>query len=452
MYESAIFLFNRDLRIQDNECLLNAVTSCKIVYPIFIFTPEQVINNKYINYRSISFMAESLLELAGQLPLCFFQGPTINILEKLIKSHKIKAIYNNIDVTPYAIKRSKKIKDLCKKYNIDFVQGDDVFMGRHTKLTKSNGQPYLKFTPFYNNAVSKINHEQVIKFRHTNMHPISSRNTNIPKKYITDKQQIFIPGRRAAESALNKYVKSSSTYSSTRDYPAKNSTTHLSAYLHFGIIGPNEIATALKGHKNHKDIVRQLLWREFYLYIIWMHHTDYTKQSLTIRANNKIKWQSSGTNLAKWCAGQTGCPLVDAGMRELNLTGYMQNRMRMIVAMYLTFYLRIDWRHGEKYFAQNLTDYDYCNNLGGWLWSTGWEVYSNEYYRVFSMQSQMKRFDPNAEYVKKWVPELKDISPKDIYNWDPKKYPKVKYAKPIIDDLDSARKVGIAMYKNAHNK
>jgi deoxyribodipyrimidine photo-lyase len=141
-------------------------------------------------------------------------------------------------------------------------------------------------------------------------------------------------------------------------------------------------------------------------------------------------------------------------MRELNETGYMQNRLRMIVAMYLTFYLQIDWRFGELYFAQNLVDYDYCNNLGGWLWSAGWEVHSNEYYRTFAMASQMKRFDPDAEYVKKWVPELKSLPAQDLYDWSAsyKKYPDVKYIKPLIADMDSARIAGIAMYRKAHGK
>jgi deoxyribodipyrimidine photo-lyase len=455
-YNKAIYLFNRDIRIQDNELLTNATQSAQIVYPIFIFTPKQVQSNKYINHHAITFMATSLLELSEQIPLCFFYGDNIEILEKLCKLNNIDVIFNNMDVTPFAIQRSKRIKDLCKKNNIDFIEGKDIFLGRHNLLTKKDGNPYLKFTPFYNNAVSKILKEEIIvKPNLSVLHKISSsQNTNVAKKYINKKylSSVFIPGRKSAENALNKFIKSDVNYLKTRDLPSLNSTSHLSAYLHHGVLGPVEIMNELKENKNNKEVVRQLIWREFYLYIIWMQHNDYSKKSRTISANNKIKWRKSTSDYKKWCEGKTGCPIVDAGMRELNETGYMQNRLRMIVAMYLTFYLQLDWTLGEKYFAQNLVDYDYCNNLGGWLWSSGWEVHSNEYYRVFSMSSQMKRFDNNADYVKKWIPELKEIPAKDLYDWDLNytKYSNIKYVEPIFKNLGDARKDGLNIYKNAH--
>ena len=457
-YKAAIYLFNRDIRIQDNECLTNAINYAHIVYPIFIFTNEQAVHNKYMNIRSLSFMASSLIELANQIPLCFFLGNNNEVIDKLIKSLNIDVLYNNIDVTPFAINRSNQIAALCKKNKIAFNQGNDIFIGRHINLTKSNGDPYLKYTPFYNNAKPYINRENIIaQPKLTNLRQITqSQNLQIPKKYVLKyfPMTIFIPGRKAAEGALKKYTKTESNYLKMRDLPAKNSTTHLSAYLHFGILGPIEVALTLKQNKNHKDIVRQLLWREFYLYIIWKQHTNYTKQSRTIMVNNKIQWRKSASDYKKWCSGETGCPIVDAGMRELNKTGYMQNRLRMIVAMYLTFYLKLDWRLGEKYFAQNLVDYDYCNNLGGWLWSASWEVHSNDYYRVFSMSSQMKRFDPDAEYVKKWAPELNDIPARELYDWDLNyvTYPNVKYPVPLIKNLSESRKKGINIYAKVHSK
>lgn len=458
-YKTAIYLFNRDLRIQDNECLATAINSADIVYPIFIFTNDQATNNKYMNIRSLSFMASSLLELANQIPLCFFFGTTTEILDKLIKTHNIDALYNNIDVSPFAINRSNAIGALCKKNAVDFVQGHDVFMGRHAKLTKANGDPYLKFTPFYNNAKPHILWESVIVMpsKSIKLKKITtSQNIQIPQKYIHKDlpTAIFQPGRKSAESSLKKYVKLETNYLKTRDLPASNSTSHLSAYLHLGILGPNEVATYLKKNKNYKDIVRQLVWREFYLYIVWMQHIDYSKLSRSVIANNKIQWRKSSTDFKKWSEGTTGCPIVDAGMHELNETGYMQNRIRMVVAMYLTFYLQLDWKLGEKYFAQNLIDYDYCNNLGGWLWSASWEVHSNDYYRVFSMSSQMKRFDPIAEYVKKWNPELNNIPARDLYDWDLNyiKYADVKYPTPLIKNLSEARKKGINMYAKAHKK
>ena len=207
---------------------------------------------------------------------------------------------------------------------------------------------------------------------------------------------------------------------------------------------------AFEKTKNSKDIIRQLFWREFYLYIIMYSHTDYSKKSKTLKKINSgnITWKNSKTDFKKWCEGQTGIPWVDAGMRELNQTGYMQNRLRMNVAMFLVFYLQIDWKWGEKYFAQKLVDYDYCNNLGGWLWSSSWEVHSNDYFRVFSMSSQMYRFDPDGKYVKKWLPELENVYPKDLYDW-PKNYIKYNihnYPNPIISDIEQTRKNGIQLF------
>ena len=458
LYKSAIYLFNRDLRVQDNELLTQAIAASEIVYPIFIFTPEQVDRNKYMNHRAIHFMCESLRELATTIPICFFHGDTCSTLKRLIKQHKIDAIYNNIDVTPYAVKRERQIDVLCKRVRVAYIRGHDIFFGRNCKLTKADGRPYLKFTPFYNNAVRQVAKE--ISARTPSLailKKIASQNLTLLDKYkgprIGD-PEVFTPGRSAASRALAKFARSETSYLATRDIPAKNSTSHLSAYLHYGVLGPIEVAEALKSNKNHKEIVRQLLWREFYMYIIWMQHTDYTKRSRSIVANNRIKWRTAPSDYKKWCAGKTGCPIVDAGMAELNATGYMQNRLRMIVAMYLVFHLRIDWRLGEMYFAQNLVDYDYCNNLGGWMWSAGWEVHSNEYYRAFSMSSQMKRFDPAAEYVKKWLPELRDVSARDLYDWSAShnKYPAIKYAKPLLADMDAARAAGIAAYKTAHGK
>lgn len=467
---AAIFLFNRDLRITDNKCFTDAINKYEVVYPIFIFTPEQIIKNPYYNPRSILFMCGLLKELYGTTPLCFFKGHTIDILTQLIHKYNIKAIFNNTDVSPYAQKRTADIAKLCKNNNAELIEGKDIFYGRDTpKLTKSDGRPYLKFTPFYNNAVNKVIKQTPLRTPNLSKakNIIKNRGINILESVAADAKKkiknsaynnagtlIFAPSRQSALSLLNKFINNGLTYSKTRDEPALNATTHLSAYLHFGAVSPIEVADKLKGTKNYKDIVKQLLWREFYIYIIWMQHTDYSKDSRTIQKNNKIKWRTAPNDFKHWCNGTTGCPIVDAGMRELNQTGYMQNRLRMIVAMYLIFHLQIDWRLGEKYFAQNLIDYDYCNNLGGWLWSASWEVHSNEYYRAFSMSSQMKRFDKDALYVKKWLPELSDVPTKYLYDWSAnyKKYKAVDNSininyLPIIDDMNKARAAGINKYK-----
>jgi deoxyribodipyrimidine photolyase len=303
----------------------------------------------------------------------------------------------------------------------------------------------MKYTPFYQNALRYINSEKIFPDIDTKLFKVlGSSNKKLIKKFAGKSTVNFYGGRSEALKKIESYKKSHVNYLAIRDLPAENATTHLSAYLHFGVISPLEVVFMIK----NKDIKKQILWREFYLYII-EHMPDYSKNSLTIERNNKIKWK--GKNFKKWCDGQTGIPFIDAGMRELNETGYMQNRMRMNVAMFLIFYLQVDWRQGEQYFAQNLVDYDYCNNLGGWLWSSSWEVHSNDYYRVFSMSSQMQRFDKDGEYVKKWVPELKDIPVKHLYDWD-KNYmnydlKKLGYCPPLITDLSQSRREGIELYR-----
>lgn len=438
MPKSSIYLFNRDLRWQDNECLATAIKNSEIVYPIFILTPEQIDRNPYANWRSVSFMCSSLIELAQDIPLCVFSGMTKAILRELCVQKHIDTIYNNIDVSPYAIKRTEQIKQLCKELQIQFVQGHDIFYGRHANLLKTNNKPYVKYTPFYQNAKNILAREQPIKRISLNTLKKIKENQGLDllKKHIKkDEYAAFIPGRKAAISQLRKYK------ADTKEQIPLNNTSHMSAYLHFGILGPIELMNLLKPNKKSAYMHRQLIWREFYLYIVWYIHTDYTKKSRTIPQRNKKIWTYNAEKFKRWCLGNTGCPWVDAGMRELNKTGFMHNRLRMNVAMFLIFYLQIDWKLGERYFAQNLYDYDYCQNLCNWMWCASWERFSNPDFRVFSMVNQAKTFDPDATYIKKWIPELNKIPAKDLFNWSQnyKKYPTIKYPKPIIMDLDKAR-------------
>jgi deoxyribodipyrimidine photo-lyase len=442
-----IYIFTRDLRIQDNKCLYDSIQENDIIYPIFILTPEQVKTNPYINKRAINFMCQSLKELSKNINICFFEGKTISILEKIIKDKKIDNIYINGDVSPFAMKRENDIENFCKENNIIFHKGLDVFFCRSTLLLRINNKPYLKFTPFYNNAIQYTKKETICPTPNLKKVKEYHKNTeHILDKYIfNDSDSVYKAGRKAGKYALEIFCKKVNNYARDRDLPIKNGNSHLAAYLHFGVLSPTEIALATK----NTDFIRQLIWREFYLYINKYTHLDYSKLSHTMPKRNKLKWKSSSVNFKKWCDGKTGCPIVDAGMRELNKTGYMHNRLRMIVAMYLIFYLQLDWRLGEKYFAQNLCDYDYSNNLGGWMWCASWESWSNDYFRVFAMPSQMKRYDHDAEYVKKWIPELNEIPARDLYDWSSnyKKYPNIKYVKPISQDLNIERKEGISLYK-----
>jgi len=421
---SSIYLFNRDLRINDNICLYNCLLNSNIVYPIFIVTNDQIKNNKYYNERSIDFMCRSLYELCNIIPLCILEGDTIKILKHLIETNNITSVYNNFDVSPYARNRSLKIKRLCKLGDISFMQGMDIFFVRNKLLTKENGRPYLKYTPFYNNAIKYVKKDEIKKISNLKykLKKISQNNgIKLLEKYFIpiNKVSPFIPGINGCQKIIKKNIARLNDYHKNRDYPYLDCTSHLSPYIHLGIIGPQQLLRLFYGlNKKSRDLlIKQLLWREFYLYIIWMSHNTYSKQSITIMKRNKIKWNNNKILFKKWCEGKTGVPIVDAGMRQLNMTGYMHNRLRMIVAMFLIFYLQINWIPGEKYFAQNLTDYDYCNNLGGWLWCASWEVYSNDINRVFSMKSQSIKYDKDCLYIKKWIPEMKNISCDNIHNF-----------------------------------
>jgi len=383
------------------------------------------------------------------IPLCIFEGDTIRTLKHLIAIKNIKNIYNNFDVSPYARNRSLSIKKLCKLNNIMFIQDIDIFFVRNKLLTKENGKPYLKFTPFYNNAlkyVKKGEIKNINRMKHKFRKITQNNGIKSLQKYFIpiNKLSPFEPGIKGCRKIIKKILLNGNNYEKNRDYPYLDNTTHLSPYIHLGIIGPQQLLSIFyELTKKSRDLlIKQLLWREFYLYIIWMSHNTYSKKSVTIKKRNNIKWRNNIVLFKKWCEGKTGVPIVDAGMRELNMSGYMHNRSRMIVAIFLIFYLKINWVHGERYFAQNLTDYDYCNNLGGWLWCASWESYSNDINKIFSMNSQSIRYDKDCVYIKKWIPELNDISPRDIHNWE---YNNI-YIKPIITNMSTERRNGMKMY------
>lgn len=449
MRARSIYLFNRDLRIEDNELLRRATEESDLVYPIFVLTPEQVINNKFANERAVTFMARSLIHLADKIPLSFFIGKIKTVVSDIIKSINATALYTNFDVTPFAIQRGDTLRRMCGRMGVRFVTGMDIFMVRHQTLTKTTGDPYVKFTPFYKHALKHVSKEKVASsVKLSKMRELSGNGTKLLHELAASSDNpVFAPGRPGAIRALRRFALRNN-YSIVRDKLSANATSHLSAYIHLGILGPNEVVRAIKKSKTRTALVRQLLWREFYLYIVWRQHATYEKLS-TIASRNRIRWRGDPRHFVLWCRGQTGCPIVDAGMRELNTTGYMQNRARLIVATFLVFYLHLNWTLGEAYFAKNLVDYDYCNNLGGWMWCAAWERHSNEYFRPLSVSSQMRRFDPEAIYVKKWVPELVDVEPRALYNWSSSH---AKYAAPVVPDLRAARRAGIEMYRQAVSK
>lgn len=453
-----IFIFHRDLRIDDNIGLLKACKECDKVYCIFIFTPDQVgKKNEYKSNNSVQFMCESLIELNNSLKknngrLSLFYGDNENVLEKLIKKYNIDAVYDNRDFSPFAKKREKTFKKLCDDYQIEYHLHEDLTLLPMGSIFTGSDTPYKVYTPFYRNAKEKkIPSPQNNNYKNYNN-----------KKLLNEKSQSFMKtlykynknnrqegGRSNALKKLKK-IKDHNDYNKKRNDPNQKNT-ELSAHLHFGTVSVREVYAIFKKKlSGRNELFKQLWWREFYMYITNYFLTTYQKKSFTLPKFNDIKWRYSKKDFEAWKKGMTGCPLVDAGMREMNSDGFMHNRIRMIVAMYLIYFLRIHWKEGEKYFSQKLVDIDYCNNKN-WLWVAGTESFSNPYFRPFAIDSQMERFDPDAEYVKKWCPELKNVPAEDLYEWEKNydKYPKIKYPKPLIIDMKKARKEGIKMMKTA---
>jgi len=429
----ALFIFRRDLRIYDNTTLNKIVIKYpKIeIIPIFIFNKKQIDEkvNKYYSKNSAQFLFESLEELSF---LNFYYTDTndITIIEEIYKKNNFDIIAYNKDYTPYAKKRDNDINNWANKNKIEIIAFEDYTINPINSILKDNNEPYLKFTPFYKKAILKKPEpllNKKIKF-------IKDNNSKNLKDFdflrpIANNQILVNGGRIKALEILDKLKKGYfNNYDEERDYPYLNRTTKLSAYIKFGCISIREIYYSLP--LNH-GIIRELFWHDFYaiitFYFPYIFETSFNKKY------ENVKWNNNEELFNKWVNGITGFPLIDAAMRQLKITGWMHNRCRMVVASFLVKNLLIDWRKGEEYFAKSLVDYDPSSNNGGWQWCASTGTDSQPYFRIFSPTLQMKRFDKDCEYIKLWVPELREVSNKIILNWEQKQYPNINYPKPIID-------------------
>jgi deoxyribodipyrimidine photo-lyase len=457
IYQNGLFIFRRDLRIIDNNGLNYLSEHCKNIYAIFIFTPEQVgKENKYKSDNSVQFMIESLENLSDEIKnkggrLYTFYGDNEKIIHNCIKSFDINLVVFNLDITPYAIKRDNEIIKLCKKNNIHSHYGNDYYLHTPGTITTGNGNPYQKFTPYYITA-SKIKVDPPSRAKHI---PFKTSNINIPNKISLDEamnkftninEDILVHGgRNEALKQLIKASKTQSNYTKTHNDLDKQ-TTQLSAYIKFGCISIREVYKTLK---SKKDIIRQLYWRDFYANIL--HEFPHVLGHSMKPNYDKIKWNHNYNFFDKWCKGNTGFPIVDAGMRQLNTTGYMHNRARLVVASFLIKILLIDWRKGEKYFATKLTDYDPASNNLNWQWCASSAVDSQPYFRIFNPWLQTESYDHDCKYIKIWIPELKDVPNKDILKWDTmySEYKNIHYPKPIVDYQEQKEKA-LKIYKSIY--
>lgn len=442
-HKISLFIFRRDLRLDDNTALIHALKDSHEVIPCFIFDPRQVSpKNEYRSTNCIQFMIESLQDLNATLEkkesqLYTFHGVAEKVLEELLKKISIDAVYINNDYTPFSRLRDQALEKVCTKFNVNFYSFDDLVLVPPTELFNKKNEPYKVFTPFFKAAAQRAI-QQPLKNNFKNFYKkkinaplidlakeLTSRGTILKTK---NKSLATHGGTTKAWSIL-KNIGAFKNYKTTHDSPTLP-TTKLSAHLKFGTVSVRETFFALKNELgiNH-PLIRQLYWRDFFTYIGW--HFRHVFGHAFKKEYDALEWSWNKEHFKAWCTGSTGFPLVDAGMRQMNATGFMHNRVRMVVASFLTKDLHIDWREGEKYFAQQLVDYDPAVNNGNWQWCASTGADAQPYFRIFNPWEQQKRFDPQCEYIKTWVPELKIYSPKQIHNLC--KETISSYPKPIVD-------------------
>ena len=457
-YDHGLFIFRRDLRIEDNKSLNEAHELCNHVHVTFIFTPEQITEkNTFLSNNAVLFMLQCISELSDNISereghLSLHYGSNKLIIKELIDKLSIDCVFFNEDITPYAKKRDKEIYDLCQEENIPCRTGQDYYL-LHPLLFNERterGDIFQKFTPFYDKAVkTKIDKPRVMrKYKFSSFGGVNAYITSVAKirkKYTYPNPQIVSSGGRFnGLDTLDSALKRLRDYGSTRDILYCN-TSMLSAYIKFGCVSIREVYHRLADAFGKKsEIIRQLFWREFYMFVLF-HFPEVYEGSFNEKYNS-LKWSSSEKSFNDWKNGETGFPVVDACMHELNNTGYMHNRGRLIVASFLVKTLLIDWRKGEKYFARQLVDYDPASNNGNWQWIAGGGANSQPYFRVFNPWLQSEQFDKDCIYIKKWIPELKNIEPVHIHQWYKYHTEYDVYRKPIVDYNEQKEK-SLYMYK-----
>ena len=424
-----IFWFRRDLRIHDNAGLFHALNSDEEILPIFIFDPS-ILNQLEKEDARVSFIHEQLVIINEEFAkknksLAVFYGDTKVIFKQLIKENKINSVFTNHDYEPYARKRDKEVYQIFKENTIEFKTSKDQVIFEKSEVVKDDGTPYVVYTPFSNKWKEKLSNTKIPYYK-------SEEKTDNIVKHSYPFLSLEDIGFKPTKISIPKYTiseKLMENYEATRNFPAVNGTSMLGVYLRFGVVSIRQMVKNAMTVKN-ETFLKELIWREFFMQILW--HFPHTIKDSFRAKYDAIVWKNDENQFKKWCEGKTGYPFVDAGMRELNATGHMHNRVRMIVASFLCKHLLIDWRWGETYFAQKLLDYEQSSNVGNWQWAAGSGVDAAPYFRIFNPTEQIKKFDKDLKYIKKWIPEVETS----------------KYPEPIVDHKE-ARERCLKVYKEA---
>jgi|TARA_B110000240_G_scaffold163117_1_gene182941 deoxyribodipyrimidine photo-lyase len=428
-----VFWFRRDLRLDDNVGFYNALKSDYPVLPIFIFDKE-ILDKLPKDDARLNFIHETLQKMRAKLEdknkssIALFHGDPVEIYKELLVKYKIHTVFTNTDYEPYAKKRDAKIEQILTENNIEFKTFKDQVIFEKNEVTKKDGLPYVVYTPFM-----KVWKEQ-FKTHNLDFYYTSSflgnlvQNNRLPNLSLEDLG--FTQSNQKIENHIVTPVLIQN-YEETRNFPALDSTSKLGPHLRFGTVSIRKMIEKAITEKN-EIFWQELIWREFFMQILW--HFPHTSERSFKAKYDRIEWRNNEEEFKKWCDGETGYPLVDAGMRQLNQTGFMHNRIRMLVGSFLCKHLLIDWRWGEAYFAEKLHDYEMASNIGNWQWVAGSGVDAAPYFRIFNPTTQIKKFDKELAYINKWVPDFQEFT----------------YPKEMVDHKE-ARERCLAAYKEALN-
>jgi deoxyribodipyrimidine photo-lyase len=396
-----LFWFRRDLRLEDNVGLFHALESKNQVIPLFIFD-DAILENLPVNDARVGFIYDSLSQINQQLlkigsSLLIKKGKTENVWKQLIQDFDVKEVFFNKDYEPYAIARDSAVCELLKANEIACFSYKDQVIFEEKEITKSDGLPYTVYTPYKNKWLEKYN-----SFRPVPEYNCEKLFSNFHKNsydFPTLKQIGF---EESTIKVIPHNLKKVLRYHETRDFPALDATSYLSPHLRFGTVSIRKLVN-WAANKN-QVFLSELIWREFFMQILFSFPKVVTHNFKS--AYDGIQWKNDEEDFKRWCSGTTGYPMVDAGMRQLNETGYMHNRVRMVVASFLCKHLLINWQWGEAYFAEKLLDFELSANVGNWQWAAGTGCDAAPYFRVFNPEIQLKKFDEKGIYIRKWIPEF----------------------------------------------
>ena len=427
-----IFWFRRDLRLDDNHALFKALKSGYDVLPIFIFD-SNITNKLNQNDHRLNYINNVLDGLNKRLSenkkkIYIYKGNPIEIISKLIIKLKIKEIYLNKDYEPYARDRDDKIEKLCVANNVSYNSFKDHVIFEEDQIVKNDGTPYVVYTPYSRKWIEKFQSNQLDSYpSELNLGGFVDSDKIREVNYLMDFEKNIISPKTYN---LNKDL--IDKYEETRNFPALDSTSRIGVNLRFGTVSTRKIVKT-SSERSNNTFLKELIWREFFIQILW--HFPHTTEKSFKDKYERIEWRNDMDDFKLWCDGKTGYPIVDAGMNQLNKTGFMHNRLRMVVGSFLCKHLLIDWRLGEKYFADKLFDYEQASNVGNWQWVAGCGVDAAPYFRIFNPEEQQKKFDKELQFIKKWIPN----------------YDKDNYINKIVDHK-FARERCLNTYKKALNK